>query len=42
MSYAAVVCDGKAPGSGGGSVYAVWAAAGKGGNGADGAVILQW
>jgi hypothetical protein len=41
-SYAASICDGKAPGSGGGSVYHNWAAGGKGGDGADGAVILQW
>ena len=42
--YAAIVCDGKAAGSGGGAVYAGWQsqAKGKGGVGATGIAILQY
>ncbi len=41
-AYSAVVCDGKAPGSGGGSVYNSWTsqAAAKGGDGAPGIVYV--
>ncbi|MBD8555564.1 hypothetical protein IFT84_13710 [Rhizobium sp. CFBP 8762] len=34
--------NGVSPGSGGGAHYGYWAANGKGGNGADGAVIIQY
>ncbi len=41
-AYSAVVQNGRAPGSGGGSVYNTWSSSGAGGNGADGIVILQY
>lgn len=36
------IVDGQAPGSGGGAIYRAWAAAGRGGHGRAGVVILQW
>ncbi len=41
-AYSATVQNGQAPGSGGGSVYNIWASTAKGGNGADGFVALQY